>query len=145
MYKCILLPTDGTEFCERALRCGIDLAKAAQAKVVGVMVTQPLHSALPRGLIPANIAAIVHAETTKLAEEKLAIIEQFAKAAGVPVETVCKSADRPWEAILRTAEEKHCDLIVMASHGRSGVSALVLGSQTNNVLTHSTIPVLVVR
>ena len=145
MYKCILIPTDGSEFCERAIRHGVDLAKLLQAKVVGVTVTQPLHTGTPRAMIPANIAGMIHAETVKQAAEKLSAIEQAAKAAGVAVETVRESNDHPWEAIVNTAKAKGCDLIVMASHGRRGVSALILGSETQKVLTHSTIPVLVVR
>ncbi len=145
MYKCILIPTDGSEFCERAIRQGVDLAKLLQAKVIGVTVTQPLHTGTPRAMIPDSIAGMIHAETAKQAAEKLVAIEQAAKAAGVAVETVRESNDHPWEAIIDTAKAKGCDLIVMASHGRSGVSAMILGSETQKVLTHSTIPVLVVR
>ena len=145
MYTCILLPTDGTELCERALRHGIALAKLVQAKVVGVTVTQPLHSALPRSLIPKNLAGIIHAETVKAADEKLAVVERLAREAGVQVETLRLSNDHPWEAIVQAAQDKRCDLIVMASHGRRGVSAVVLGSETHKVLTHSTVPVLVLR
>ena len=145
MYKCILLPTDGTEFCERAIRHGIALAKLVQAKVVAVTVTQPLHSALPRSLIPKNLAGIIHGETVKAADEKLAVVEMLAGEAGVQVETLRLSNDHPWEAIVQAVKDKRCDLIVMASHGRRGVSAVVLGSETHKVLTHSTVPVLVVR
>ena len=145
MYSCILLPTDGTELCARALRHGIALAKLVQAKVVGVTVTQPLHSALPRSLIPKNLAGIIHGETVKAADEKLAVVERLAHEAGVQVETVRLSNDHPWEAIVQAVKDKRCDLIVMASHGRRGVSAVVLGSETQKVLTHSTVPVLVVR
>jgi nucleotide-binding universal stress UspA family protein len=145
MYKRILLPTDGTEFCKRAIRHGIDLAKLLSATVVGVTVTQPLHSSMPRSLIPKNLAGIIHSETVKLADEKLAVINDAAQAAGVQVELVRHSNDHPWEAIVQTAKDKQCDLIVMASHGRRGVSALVLGSETQKVLTHSDLPMLVVR
>ena len=145
MYKCILLPTDGTEFCERAIRHGIALAKLVGAKVVGVTVTQPLHSALPRSLIPKNLAGVIHGETVKAADEKLAAVERIAREAGVQVEILRLSNDHPWEAIVQAAKDKRCDLIVMASHGRRGVSAVVLGSETQKVLTHSSIPVLVVR
>jgi len=145
MYSCILLPTDGTELCARALRHGIALAKLVQAKVVGVTVTQPLHSALPRSLIPKNLAGIIHGETVKAADEKLAVVERLAREAGVQVETLRLSNDHPWEALVQAAKDKRCDLIVMASHGRRGVSAVVLGSETHKVLTHSTTPVLVVR
>ena len=75
----------------------------------------------------------------------LAVAAEAAAAAGVPCETVYLTHDRPWEAIIETAEQRGCDLIVMASHGRAGVSAVVLGSETNKVLTHSKIPVLVCR
>ena len=145
MYKCILLPTDGTEFCERAIRHGIALAKLVQAKVVGVTVTHPLHSAVPRSLIPKNLAGVIHGETVKAADEMLAVVERLAREAGVQVETLRLSNDHPWEAIVQAAKDKRCDLIVMASHGRRGVSAVVLGSETQKVLTHSSIPVLVVR
>lgn len=145
MYKCILIPTDGSEFCERAIRHGVDLAKFVQAKVVGVTVTQPLHTGTPRAMVPANLAGMIHAEAAKQAAEKLSIIEQAAKAAGVAVEAVSESNDHPWEAILHTAKTKGCDLIVMASHGRRGVSAMLLGSEAQKVLAHSTIPVLIVR
>jgi nucleotide-binding universal stress UspA family protein len=145
MYKCILLPTDGTELCERAIRHGIALAKFVQAKVVGVTVTQPLHSALPRSLIPKNLAGIIHSETVKAADEKLAVVERLAREAGVQAETLRLSNDHPWEAIVQAAKDKQCDLIVMASHGRRGMSAVVLGSETQKVLTHYTVPVLVVR
>ena len=141
----LLLPTDGTEFCQRAIRHGIALAKLVEAKVVGVTVTQPLHSALPRSLIPKNLAGVIHGETVKAADDKLAVVERLAREAGVQVETVRLSNDHPWEAIVQAAKDKGCDMIVMASHGRRGVSAVVLGSETQKVLTHSTVPVLVVR
>ena len=145
MYKCILIPTDGSEFCERAIRHGVSLATFTQAKIIGLTVTQPLHTGTPRGLIPANIAGIIHAETEKLATQNLAFVEQAAKAAGIAVETIRASHNHPWETIIHTAKDKGCDLIVMASHGRRGLSALILGSETQKVLTHSTVPVLVVR
>lgn len=108
-------------------------------------MTLPLHSAVPRNLIPKNLAGIIHTETAKLADEKLSVIQRLAEEAGVQVETVRQSNDHPWEAIVQTAKDKNCDLIVMASHGRRGLSAMILGSETQKVLTHSTIPVLVVR
>ncbi len=145
MYKCILIPTDGSVFCQKAIEQGVRLAREHHAKVVGVTVTAPLHTATPRALIPAHLASVIHQESEKLAKEHLAAVETAAKAAGVAVETMRVSQDHPWEGILAAAAQKGCDLIVMASHGRSGVSALLLGSETTKVLTHSTIPVLVVR
>ena len=145
MYKCILLPTDGTEFSERAIRHGVDLAKLMHASVVGLTVTPPLHSPVPLSFIPKNLAGVLHTEIVKLADEKLAAIQKIAGEAGVQVELLRRSSDHPWQDIVRVAKEKACDLIVMASHGRRGVSAVVLGSETQKVLTHSSIPVLVVR
>ena len=145
MYKCIMIPTDGTEFCQRAIQHGVALAKLCEAKIVGVTVSYPLHTGTPRVLIPSGLAGTIHAETVKAADEKLAIVAKAAKAAGVEVETIRKSHDHPWEAIVEAAKETGCDLIVMASHGRRGASALVLGSETQKVLTHSKTPVLVVR
>lgn len=145
MYNRILLPTDGTELCERAIRHGIALAKLAQAKVIGVTVTMPLHSAVPRSFIPKDLAGIIHSETVKIADERLVVIRRLAEIEGVGSEIFRRSNDHPWEAILQTAKDKQCDLIVMASHGRRGVSAMVLGSETHKVLTHSTLPVLVVQ
>ncbi len=145
MYKTILIPTDGSEFCERAIRHAVSLAKVHGARIVGVTVMPPLHTGTPKTMIPDNLAAMMHAETTKMAAEKLAAVEQAAKAAGVPCETVRETKDHPWEGIIGAAKAKGCDLIVMASHGRRGVSGLLLGSETQKVLTHSTIPVLVVR
>jgi nucleotide-binding universal stress UspA family protein len=145
MYKRILIPTDGSDFAERAVSHGVALAKALGAQIVGLNVTQPLHTGTPRALIPPDIAALIRSETAKLADEHLCTLEQASTDAGVAVETVRESRDHPWEGILHTATEKECDLIVMASHGRSGVKALILGSQAQKVLTHSTIPVLVVR
>ena len=145
MYTRILLPTDGTEFCERALRHGIDLAKIFQAAVVGVTVTQPVHSAVPLSLVPKTLMGTIQAEIAKMANDKLSVIEKLTDAAGVQAELVRKSSDHPWEAIIDTAKDKACDLIVMASHARRGVSGFLLGSQTQKVLTHSSVPVLVVR
>ena len=73
----------------------------------------------------------------------LDVVADDAKAAGVECETVQVIQDRPYEAIVATAKQKGCDLIVMASHGRSGIAAIVLGSVTAKVLTHTTVPVLV--
>lgn len=145
MYKCIMIPTDGSEFCERAIDRGIALAKLTGAKVVGLTVLHQLRIMAPKAMIPANILGMIKEETAKMAKEKLAAVEAAAKAAGVPCETLSQNDDHPWEAIVRTAKAKGCDLIVMASHGRRGVSGFVLGSETQKVLTHSTIPVLVVR
>jgi nucleotide-binding universal stress UspA family protein len=145
MYRSILIPTDGSDFCERAVSAGVALAKATGAKVVGLTVTQPVHMAVPRNLVPEHLLATAEAEIAKEAKAKLVSLESMAKAAGVAVETARASHDHPWEAIVQTAADKGCDLIVMASHGRRGVAALVLGSETQKVLTHTAVPVLVIK
>jgi len=145
MHTCILIPTDGTEFCERAIKYGVKVAKLSGAKIVGVTVTPPLHTGTPQLMIPSQLAGLIQAESHKIAAQKLAVVEREAKAAGLAVETVHAKSDHPWEAIVNTAKDKGCDLIVMASHGRRGAAAMLLGSETQKVLTHSNVPVLVVR
>ena len=145
MFKRILIPTDGTEFCARAIERGIELAKLSGASIVTMTVTRPLHSGELSMTLPENIAAAVTEQNTRFAREKLLLVERAAGKASVPIEAVTASHDHPWEAIVRTAKERDCDLIVMASHGRRGLSAVLLGSETQKVLTHTDIPVLVVR
>lgn len=145
VHKCILLPTDGSENCKRAVEYGVKVAKLSGARIVALSVTQPLHTGTPRGLIPAHLRSVVHDEMAKHAREALEVVESAAKAAGLSVESVHASHDHPWEEIVRVAKDKGCDLIVMASHGRRGAAAMILGSETQKVLTHTTIPVLVIR
>ena len=96
-----------------------------------------------------DIIVQVREETVKQhklqAHGKLSAIEKAAQEAGVPCETVCEISDHPYETIIRAAEKRGCDLIMMASHGQRGVKGLLLGSETQKVLTHSKIPVLVHR
>jgi nucleotide-binding universal stress UspA family protein len=145
MYKHILLPTDGSPLSERAVADGIRLAKALGAKVTAFHVTPLVH---PESENPTAFAAQVR-EHERRAEEStrtaLGQAEQAARAAGVAWSGLHKEGDSPWEEIIAAAGAQGCDLIFMASHGRRGVSALVLGSETHKVLTHSKIPVLVVR
>ena len=145
MYKHILIPTDGSERSARAITQGVALAAQLEARVTALMATPPIPPIVLEGL-----AAPIHNEELEqnakdYATRSLAVAAEAAAAAGVRCETTHIAHDRPWEAIIQTAEQKSCDLIVMASHGRSGVSAVVLGSETNKVLTHSKIPVLVCR
>lgn len=146
MFRHILIPIDGSELAHRAVPHGLGLAKSVGAKVTALIVETPYNvfdlpsskmNELPA--VFAEHAAHVKAHATKV----LNGIAEAAKAAGVPCETVQVLHDRPYEAIIATAKERGCDLVVMASHGRGGVSAVVLGSVTNKVLTHTGIPVLV--
>ena len=128
MYTNILIPTDGSALSWEALEHGIALAKQIGAKVTGLTVLPPFHTFTAE-----------HAEKTLLA------VDHAAQAAGVEYELVHVEHEHPYQAIIDTAVSKGCDLIVMASHGRHGISAIVLGSETVKVLTHSKIPVLVHR
>jgi nucleotide-binding universal stress UspA family protein len=145
MYKRILLPTDGSELSLRAVAQGVALAKAINAKIVGITVTRPWHivTADPAELSDTEDSYAKHTKT--LAADRLSAIEKAAREAGVACEVVHSSYDHPYEAIIDCARSKDCDLILMASHGRSGIKALVLGSETQKVLTHSKIPVLAHR
>jgi nucleotide-binding universal stress UspA family protein len=145
MYKTILVATDGTDFCNRAIEQAVRLGQAFGAKVIGITVVQPLHTGTPQGILPENLVATVTEQQDKIASESLKSFVQSAQAGKVVFETVKQKDDHPWEAILRTAKQKGCDLVVMASHGRRGIGALVLGSETQKVLTHATMPVLVVK
>jgi nucleotide-binding universal stress UspA family protein len=146
MYRHILIPTDGSEMAHRAIAHGLSLAKSVGAKVTALTVEESFNV---YDLPPSKMNEIsgAFAEHTRHAKAHAANIlgsaADSAKAIGVPCETLQMTHDRPYEAIVTTAKEKGCDLIVMASHGRGGIAAVVLGSVTNKVLTHTTIPVLV--
>ena len=148
MYKNILVATDGSKLSQKAIKTAGRLAKAVGARVTGVYV-------MPEYVPPMyGEAALYIPETSpknfKLAVEKdanaaLAAVEKEAAAAGAPYAGVKLTHAQPWKAIVGTARTRKCDLIVMASHGRRGLSALLLGSETTKVLTHSKVPVLVCR
>jgi nucleotide-binding universal stress UspA family protein len=133
MFKHILIPTDGSELTRKAILSGIALAKAVGAKVTGITVTVP--SQIFADTKPANA----------IAEKYLGQIRNAAAAAGVSCSVIHAEHEQPYQAIIDATKRNDCDLIVMASHGRRGVSALMLGSETVKVLTHSTVPVLVYR
>ena len=146
MYRHILIATDGSSLAEKAISHGLSLAKSVGAKVTALIVEAPFNVYdVPESRIRQMSEAFAqHAEHTKQhAAAVLNRVAAAAKAAGIACETVQVEHDHPYQAIIATAEAKGCDLIVMASHGRSGISAVLLGSVTNKVLTHTTIPVLV--
>ena len=145
MYRHILIPTDGSQLSQNAIDYGMALAKSVNAKVTVLTVSMPFHAfAVEPGMItdtPEQYAQRIANLTAKY----LNVAKEAALAAGVDCETMHVEHDHPYLAIIETATRKSCDLIVMASHGRRGISAIVLGSETVKVLTHSTIPVLVFR
>ena len=145
MYKKILIPTDGSELASKAVKHGTNLAKCLGAEVALLNVTTPYHIfTLETKMVedtPAEYAKEAKEDAAKLLAEAAAAM----KAAGVAYDAVQVEHEHVYQAIIETAKSRGCDLIVMASHGRRGVSAIVLGSVTVKVLTHSSIPVLVHR
>ncbi len=144
MYKNILVATDGSELALKAVTAGIQLAKTLGAKTTAVAVRVPLREFIAEG-VTIPIPEATQQDYVKQTDRLLDAARKAAAAAGVSCEAVQKVDDEPWRGIIDTAKSHGCDLIVMASHGRRGVSALLLGSETQKVLTHSTIPVLVYR
>ena len=145
MFKHILIPTDGSDLSLKAVLYGVQLAKSCGARVTGLTVAVPYRVvAVDAVLIPLDEAD--YEERSRGASERaLEQVTIAADAAGVTCETVREVHDQPYRAIIDAAQARGADLIVMASHGRRGISALLLGSETAKVLTHSTIPVLVYR
>jgi len=145
MYKHILIPTDGSELSKKAVDQGIGLAKALNAKVTAVTVSEPFHVfAVEPGMV-TDTPDEYKKRIAAVAAKYLEAAKNAATTAGVPCDVVQVEHEHPYETIIDTARKRGCDAIVMASHGRRGVSAVVLGSETVKVLTHSNIPVVVVR
>ena len=147
MFKRILLPNDGSPVSQKAVRQGIAFAKAVGAKVVGFYCAEDYRALIYTEYVPPALLseAEFEAQSKKVAEKRLALVEKTAKAAGVPFEGFYLISTAPWEAIIEASKKKKCDLIFMGSHGHKGLAGLLLGSQTNKVLTHSKVPVLVYR
>ena len=145
MYKHILIPTDGSELSAKAITEGVALAKALNAEVTAITVSETFHTFSLNPLVVTDMPEQYEKDSDARAEKYLRETENAAKAAGVPYEGIHVIHDYPYEAIIAAAKERGCDLIVMASHGRKGMSAVVLGSETVKVLTHSNIPTLVCR
>lgn len=145
MFKQILIPTDGSPLAERAVDRGLRLAAALHARATLVMVTEPFHVFSLRPIQVSMSEADYAAAMDQRGHDLLTGGTILARELGVPCEPVVVEDEHPYSAIIDVATERDCDLIAMASHGRRGVSALVLGSETQKVLTHSKIPVLVFR
>jgi nucleotide-binding universal stress UspA family protein len=146
MFKHILIGTDGSELAQKAETAGLSLAKELNAQVTAITVTERLDAlaALAERGLPDPVADYDEAVATS-ANRILWGVTEAAKKIGVACATVHSKDKHPSEGILETAKERGCDLIVMASHGRRGVSRILLGSQTSEVLALSAIPVLVCR
>jgi nucleotide-binding universal stress UspA family protein len=148
MYKHILVSTDGSKLSVKAVRTAVRLAKALGAKVTGAYVIPP-YTAPMYGEVVAYAPPLTEQRfkelTAREAKKALAVVEIEAQTAGVSCRTLTTTNEHPWRGIVRTAQARNCDVIVMASHGRRGLAGLLLGSETHKVLTHSRIPVLVCR
>ena len=148
MYKHILLPTDGSKLSDKAVEQGIAFAKAIGAKVTAVHVVPEFQMVADEGFVApmsAQFKERFEKESRVHAKKVIDKVEKMAKTADVAFSGVIVSSDFPHQQIIHTAQKSKCDLIMMASHGRRGLSGLLLGSETAKVLTHSKIPVLVVR
>jgi nucleotide-binding universal stress UspA family protein len=142
MHTHILIPTDGSELSSKTVEYGVALAKSVGARVTGLTVSRPASRA---SAASARKAGPARERTAAAAAGRLARITEAAARAGVDCDVVHAQHRNPYRCIIDTANNKGCDLIVMASHGRRGIAALVLGSETVKVLTHSQVPVLVFR
>jgi nucleotide-binding universal stress UspA family protein len=145
MYKHILIPTDGSALSEVAVRQGVALARSLGASTTAIAVTPTFRTLAAEPMMITDTAEQYEKDCKALAARYLGSVMTAATAGGVPYTGLHVIHDSPYEAIIEAAKKSQCDLIVMASHGRKGVAALVLGSETTKVLTHSKIPVLVCR
>lgn len=144
MFKRILVPTDGSDLTAKAVTTALKLAQLADAQIVTVSVKEPFPYGLISEMQPVPPQEYFDAQE-RIAASRIQQVQQTCADAGVACETHAVDADQPWRAIVDLAASSDCDLVVMASHGRRGLSAVLLGSETQKVLTHSAVPVLVVR
>lgn len=148
MYQHILIATDGSELAMKGVEHGLALAEPLRARVTVLTVSEPLQLQAVQAAIAGGVKDPVvryDQEIDESMKKRFKPIEQRASEHGIAVDLVHEIDDSPAEAIIRTAELRNCDLIVMSSHGRRGATRLLLGSQTAEVLAHTTLPVLVVR
>ncbi len=144
MYRSILIPTDGTEITAKAVATAIALARALGSRLSTITVREPFPYSSLSEMQPIPPQEFYDAQE-RIAQKRVGEVVAEAARAGLDCAAFTVEATHPWEAILEHAKAQACDLVVMASHGRRGVSALLLGSETTRVLVHSEIPVLVVK
>ena len=149
MFQTILIAIDGSDISNHVIKCGLDLAACLRASIVFANITVPYTAmAMPAYPLPSGLLPSLEAHQALCLEASKGVLgpaTEQAKAHGVSARGVSMSHDQPWRGILQIATQESCSLICMASHGRRGLSALLLGSETQKVLTHSTLPVLVIR
>lgn len=148
MYNHILIATDGSELAGKGVEHGLALAKPLGAKVTVLTVTEPLSTTALQAAIHGGLENPLGQYEHQMDQDVKKLTDPIVKKAaelGITLEVERETDEYPAQAIIRTAKRKGCDLIVMSSHGRRGVSKLLLGSQTAEVLVHTTIPVHVIR
>jgi len=147
MFKNVLIPTDGSKLSAKAIKSGVIFAKSINARVTGCYVIEPFQPYYFGDYIPPDMPTPKEFErhAREAGEKYLKQIEAAAHAARLTYSGSVVKSDRPYAGIINAAKKGGCDVIFMASHGRSGLSGLLLGSETHKVLTHSKIPVLVYR
>jgi nucleotide-binding universal stress UspA family protein len=149
MFKHILLPTDGSKLSNKAVKRAIQLAQALGAKITAVHVIGEYSLRVQdEGFVMPEIPALkkrFEQEEAARAKKILGAVKESARKANVDCDVVTVSSNVPYEMIIKQASKSKCDLIMMASHGRRGLQGFLLGSETQKVLTHSKIPVLVCR
>lgn len=145
MFKHVLLPTDGSDFANAALTKGAQFAKSISAKVTVAFVTPPWDVAAPAEVVIAFPAQEVEANMRKAAEETLSAAKALVEAEGLSCDTLHVPEKHPAEGVLEAAEKSGSDIIVLGSHGRRGLSKLLLGSTAQEIATRSHIPVLIIR
>ena len=144
MFKRILVPTDGSDITAKAIDTSIALAKSVGAQLYTISVKEPFPYSAISEMQPTPPQEFFDAQE-RIASKRVQHVVELSAAAGLVCHAHTVEALHPWEAIIDHAKRLECDLLVMASHGRRGVSALLLGSETQKVLTHSKVPVLIVR
>ena len=144
MYQRILVPTDGSDITAKAVSTAVALAKLSGASLATLCVKEPFPYSAISEMQPVPPQEFYDAQE-RIAASRVKAVMDAAAAAGVACEGATVEALHPWEAILDMAKQKGCDLVVMASHGRRGMDALLIGSETSRVLTHSPLPGLVVK
>jgi nucleotide-binding universal stress UspA family protein len=145
MFKTILVPTDGSDLSEKAAHGAVDLAKLTGGRIIAISVAEPYpFTPLMEGAFTADLT-LYDQQTQKLAQMHVDRVAKIAAKSGVTCEKLVAQSFNPYEEIIKAAKEHHCDLILMASHGRKGLSKLFVGSETQKVLADSTIPVMVFR
>jgi nucleotide-binding universal stress UspA family protein len=144
MFKRILVPTDGSDITTKAVDTALSLAKASSGQLFAISVKEPFPYSAISEMQPVPPQEFYDAQE-RIAAARVKAVVDASQSAGVSCGAHTVEALHPWEAILDHAKAQQCDLIVMASHGRRGVAALLLGSETQRVLIHSALPVLIVK